>query len=263
MYPCSRSSIRILAGSAIVAMVFGSILLAGPWQQTPQNPPQKPPPTPPPLPGTKPPGQPSSPPEVKKISDTLLQLGSILVDTQKKEVTVSGQMLPDRTLEFLASQKAGYKLYESAMELDTDAVSFNLALILIGLQKSNAVVPKGHFDPAQAAGDPVEIWVEWGSGDSIRKVRGEELLYDLRTKQVPQTGGWVYTGSTVLPDGRYMAEMDGVLIGFVHDPASLIENSLGAGMGAYGSIHINPNLNIAGGTPLKLTIKAIQKKNQE
>jgi hypothetical protein len=272
MRPSNRRFIRILAGSAIVAMIFGSALLAGSWQQAQQNPPQKPPPTVPPQnlprnpqgnPGANPPGPPAGPPAVKKISDTLLQLGNILVDTQKKEATVSGQMLSDRTLEFLASPKGGYKSYESAMELDTDAVSFNFALILIGLQKSNAVVPKGHFDPAQAAGDPVEIWVEWGSGDSIRKVRGEELLYDMRANHVPQTGGWVYTGSTVLPDGRYMAELDGVLIGFVHDPASIIENSLGAGMGAYGSIHINPNLNIAGGTPLKLTIKAIQKKNQE
>jgi hypothetical protein len=203
---------------------------------------------------------PEKPAPVMKLGPNLVSIGSIIVDTAKKEVTVPGRMLRDQTLEFLATVKMGMKSYESAMELDTNATSFNLALIMIGLQRSNAVVPQQHFDTNEAAGDPVEIWVEWGTGDSAHKLRAGELLYDLRTKSVPQVGAWVYTGSTVLENGQYLAELDGVLIGFVHDPASIIENSTGSGINAYGSIRLNPNLKIEPDTPLKLTIKALPKK---
>lgn len=215
------------------------------------------------LPPTQhPPGvlPPEKPAPVKKLGENLVSVGNIIIDTAKKEVTVPGRMLRDQTLEFLATARMGYKSYESAMELDTNATSFNLALIMIGLQKNNAVVPQQHFDPAQAAGDPVEIWVEWGSGDKAHKVQAGDLLYDLRTKSIPSLGAWVYTGSTLLSTGQYLAELDGVLIGFVHDPASIIENSTGSGLNAYGSIRLNPNLKIAPDTPLKMTIKALQKQ---
>jgi hypothetical protein len=207
------------------------------------------------------PGQskPAEPPQPKKIGENLLQLGNIIVDTQKREVSVSGTVHPDQTLEFLVATKGGLKNYESVIELDTDAVSFNLALILIGLEKSRSVAPTRHFDPSQPAGDPVELFVEWGIGENARKVRGEELLFDLQSNRVPQMGGWVYTGSTLTPDGRFMAEMDGVLIGFVHDPASVIENTIGGGIGAYGSIRLNPALKLAPGTTVKLTVRAIPK----
>lgn len=259
MRPSVRIAGAVLAAIAIlfVACHFCSTAVAS--AQAQQNPPVKPPQTPP-LPQDPMQAGRKEPQPIKKISETLLQLGNILVDTQKKEITVPGRALPDQTLEFLATTKGGMKSYESAMELDTDAVTFNLALILIGLEKSRAVAPQFHFDATKIVGDPVEIFLEWGAGEAARKVRGEELLYDLQTKHVLSMGGWVYTGSTVTPDGRYMAEMDGVLIGFVHDPSSIIENSIGGGIGAYGSIRFNPDLKLAPDTAVKLTVRAVPKQ---
>jgi hypothetical protein len=201
----------------------------------------------------------AQPAPIKKLDNGIISIGSIIVDTNKKLVTVPGRMLRDQTLEFLAATKGGGKSYESAIELDTNATSFNLALIMIGLQKTNSVVPAQHFDPKPAAGDPVEIWVEWKYGDAVQRMKAEEMLYDMRTKEIPQMGAWVYTGSTVLPDGRFLAEMDGVIIGFVHDPASLIENVTGSGLNAYGSIRLNPKLKITPDMQLKLTVKALLK----
>lgn len=219
---------------------------------------------PPPAPPLPPPGQEGieDPHPIKKLGPGLISIGNIIVDTNKKEVSVPGRMQRDQTLEFLATKKGGFKSYESAMELDTNATSFNLALIMIGLQKNNAVVPAQHFDTRPAAGDPVEIWVEWGSGDNARKMRADEMLYDISKNVVPTLGAWVYTGSMVQADGRYLAEMDGVLIGFVHDPASIIENATGSGIGAYGTIRLNPKLGIPPDTPLKLTVKALPKPKE-
>jgi hypothetical protein len=261
-----RMAHRIFAVGVFSCIVFNSSQTVVAEEQAQQVPPQKPPQNPPTPPQNLPPGmvppQRKVPPPIKKISENLLQLGNILVDTQKKEITVPGRALPDQTLEFVATTKGGMKSYESAIELDTDAVTFNLALILIGLEKSNAVVPQRHFDSAKAGGDPVEIFVEWGSGDAARKVRCEELLYDLQAKRVPSMGPWVYTGSTVASDGMFMAELDGVLIGFVHDPSSIIENSIGGGINAYGSIRLNPELKLAPDTAIKLTVRALPRQKQ-
>ncbi len=202
----------------------------------------------------------AKPHPIKKLGNGLVSIGNILVDVNKKEVTVPGRMQKDQTMEFLATKKGGAKSYESVMELDTNAVSFNLALIMIGLEKKNAVIPTKHFDSQQITGDPVEIWVEWKIKDAAQKMKAEEMLFDLQTKAIPKMGQWIYTGSTVLPDGQFLAELDGVLIGFVHSPASIIENATGSGINAYGSIKLNPSLKIPPDTPLKLTVKALPKQ---
>jgi hypothetical protein len=223
------------------------------------------PPKPTPPQAQTPPNKPglpkTEPPVIKKLGENLVQINSITVNTAQKEVSVTGRAMSDRTLEFIASTKGGEKLYESALELDTDATSFNFALIMIGLDRSHGVAPKGHFGP-EAGGDPVEIWIEWGSGDSSRKIPIEDLLYDTTAQRVPHMGEWVYTGSTILTDGRYRAEVEGVLIGFVHDPASLIENVTGSGINAYGTIKINPKLNLAPDTKVKLTVRSLPKQKK-
>lgn len=216
---------------------------------------------PPPLPPNERGKAPSEPPVIKKLGENLVQINNIVVDTIRKEVSITGHSMADRTLEFIASTKRGMKLYESAIELDTDATTFNFALIMIGLDKKRGLAPREHFGK-EVGGDPVEIWVEWKSGETKRKVNINELLYDAQNQKVPTMGAWVYTGSTVLPDGRFLAETDGVLIGFVHDPASLIENVSGGGINAYGSIKLNPNINLAPDTEIKLTVRALPKPKQ-
>ena len=66
-------------------------------------------------------------PPIIKLDENRVQLGNIIVDTEKKEVTVPGRILQDQTLEFLATTKNGMKSYESAMELDTNATTFNIS----------------------------------------------------------------------------------------------------------------------------------------
>ena len=50
---------------------------------------------------------------------------------------------------------------------------------------------------------------------------------------------WVYTGSTFSDDGIYLAKYHGTLIGFAHDPASIIEHQGGLGLRHYGAIVAN------------------------
>ena len=201
---------------------------------------------------------PGAPDPVEKLGDNLFRLGAIRVDTAKREASVTGKVNPDTTvLEFIANTKNGFRAYESAFELDANGLTFNLAMILIGLDNKNAVLPRFHFDPDPPQGDPVEVWVEWKAGNDTRRLRAEELLWDKEKMERFPRSQWVYTGSILLDDGRYRADLDAVLIGFVHDPSSVIEWAGANGVGRFGFVQIDPKLGLVPGTALTVIVKAI------
>ncbi len=204
---------------------------------------------------------PPQPPSVEKIGDNLFRIGQITIDAAARQVSVPGRVNENvLQLEFIANTQGGHKAYESALTLDTSATSFNAALILIGLDPSHARdVPKFHFDPATPRGDQVEIWVECPNRE-CQRFPAERLMYDKERKEEMTGGGWVYTGSSFVPGGRYWAELDGVIVGFVHDPASIIEYTGSGALGRFGAIVTNPNIGIKDGMRVLVTVKAVTPK---
>ena len=219
---------------------------------------QQPPPTP-----FNPEHIPTAPPAVAKLGPALYRIGEITVDTTKREASVAGKINAVEILEFVANTRDGLKAYESAMTLDTYAVTFNAAMLLLGLDKDHARVPLQHFDPAPPQGDRVAIWIDWNRNGERVRTPVEHLLFDKETGKPIPSSEWVYTGSTFVPEGptqkstRYVADIDGVLIGFVHSPAPIIESVAGAGVRRYGLIVMNPNLGLGPETPVVLTVKAL------
>jgi hypothetical protein len=211
-----------------------------------------------PKPGGPPATAPATP-VVERLGTNLFRVGSIRVDTAGREISVAGTVNPGVvTLEFIANTRNGVKAYETAITLDTDAITFNTALLLIGLDRTRARnVPTVHFDPAIPEGDQVEISIEC-PGRECSRMPAERLMYDTNAKQAVPEGKWVYTGSVFLPDGRYLAHIDGTLIGFVHDPSSIIEYAAGAGLNRWGTIVLNPNLGLKEGTAVTMTVKAVR-----
>jgi hypothetical protein len=72
----------------------------------------------------------------------------------------------------------------------------------------------------------------------------------------------VYTGSQFVetPDYRlYLAEVDGVLIGFMHGPQSIIDNPRSDAIGRFGFYILNPTLGLKPESPVMLTVKVIGK----
>jgi hypothetical protein len=207
--------------------------------------------------GQGPNGEITRPAPIEKLGTNLFRLGKVRVDTANREVSVSGRVNPNvRTLEFVANTLDGWRAYESAVTLDTNAITFNAALLLIGLDGAHARgLPKFHFDPAALQGDVVTISLECPGGECER-MPAERVMFDQLKKEPVGGGKWIYTGSSFLPTGHYLADVDAVLIGFVHDPATMIEYSVGAGLGNYGQIVTNPNIGLAPGTAITLTVKA-------
>jgi hypothetical protein len=196
-------------------------------------------------------------PVVEKLGNNLYRVGGLQVDVARREITASGKVNDVVVLEFIANARDGVKAYESAVTLETDPVSFNAALLLIGLDPSRGRVPQYVIPVTRPDGDPVAIEIEWTRGSERRRVSADQLLYDAQKKAIMPVERWVYTGSTFTTDGQYMAELDGVLIGFMHTQSSIIDERGGAGVGRYGAIILNRNLGLEPNAPITLLVRAL------
>ena len=198
-------------------------------------------------------------PSVEKLGGEKFRIGAITVDRNKRLITVPGRMIPyeeNKPIEFVATMKQGYKSYESILMLDANAFEFNLACILIGLDADKASSAKFHFDPDPVEGDKVSISVGWReSGQWIEKDVAD--LVKVGEEKPVSPSVWVYTGSAFLDGDRYLAQMDGVLIGLIHDPASIIEHREGIGIGNWRSIAIDAALAPASGQEILLKVQSL------
>ena len=190
---------------------------------------------------------------IANLGDNRFKIGQIVLDKTARSFEVPGKFLrTEPPIEFLAVAKKGHRGYESLLEFDANVYEFNLACILIGLDTHKGLPPKAHFDPTPVVGDAVEIGLQW----EVKGQKYEHLASDffLVNNQKLKSGNWVYTGSTFLPKGGYLAEAaGGTLVGFVHDPASIIEHGQGFGPQSYSQLELNKLLMPAVDTPLKAT----------
>ncbi len=198
-------------------------------------------------------------PKVKDIGNGKFQIGNIIIDKNKKEVTVPGRInMKEGIIEFIACTKGGDKAYESALEMDTDAKTFNLSMILIGLDPKKGKASAYHFDPNPPEGDHVEITVQWDTDKGKKTITAQKVIHDMKTGKTFPTSHWVYTGSVFLEDGSYLADSAGVLVGFVHDPAPVIESPLSNAAGSYGNFVINNKILPEVGTKITMIIRPFE-----
>jgi len=96
--------------------------------------------------------------------------------------------------------------------------------------------------PRQLAGKRMDIEPR-AAGRAARTVTADEALLDDVQRKAVEPSTWVYLGSIIRPrDGKFLADLYGTLIGFVHDPADVVDHQFGLGIGAYGSVRGNTSL---------------------
>lgn len=196
------------------------------------------------------------PPVVQELGEERFQIGDIVVDKARGEFTVPGRVLrADPPLEYIAVTVGGAKAYESLLELTVTGTEFNLACILVGLDNAGITLPRYQFDPEPTQGQAVTITASWQT-DAGPMEAPIEMLLSLEGEAGPASD-WQYLGSFQQggPYGGFAADLMGTLIGFVHDPASVIEHRLGLGMGNYGAVGGNMALLPPEGSAISLTIK--------
>jgi hypothetical protein len=197
-------------------------------------------------------------PAVQDLGDQRYRIGEIEIDKAAGVFRVPGQVLRDTPpLEFLVVTKGGHKAYESLLEVNADAFQFNLACILIGLDQSKATPVEQRDFSQPASGDPVELTVSWTQGDKTITVNGAEMLAIGKPAQKVDSHDWVYTGSSMLAEGHYLADLAGTLVGFVHRGESIIEHRVGIGLGNYGSVAVDQTVTPPVGSPIELTVRRL------
>jgi hypothetical protein len=197
--------------------------------------------------------------ELKSLGQDRFQIGHIVVDKHAGSFNVPGRVhLLDRPLEYLATSPGGMKAYETLLELDATGSEFNLACILIGLERDPKQAEFHQFSQAHLVGQRLALSVAWSEGGKRRQVSAAEAVLNPDAGVKPESVEWVYTGSPASEGrGRFAADETGTLVGFVHDDNTIIESVAGLGIGAYGSVHGNPMLPPVG-SPIELIVQAIR-----
>ena len=191
--------------------------------------------------------------QMKSLGDERYQIGRIVVDRKARRMTLPARVhVLDKPLEYLLTTTRGMKEYETLFEADVTGTEFNLACILLGLEGDKSQEPYMQFSQKRVSGPRVEITVVTKPGE--RALNVSEVLFDSGPKS-PEPVEWVYVGSRKRSqDEQFAADVTGTLIGFVHDPNTIIESAMGLGIGAYGSVNGNADLLPPVGYEVELSI---------
>jgi len=178
--------------------------------------------------------------ELKPLGNDRFQVGRIVVDKRAARFTVPGRVLVlGKPLEYLATSPGGMKAYEAMLEVDASGSEFNLACILVGLERDPKQPDWRNFRQSRLTGRPIGLFIAWGEGDKRRQITAAEGLLNPEAGVKPETVQWVYTGSPASEargGGIFAADETGTLISFIHDANTVLDSSFTIGVGAYGSV---------------------------
>ncbi|MDO9074396.1 MAG: YdjY domain-containing protein [Rubrivivax sp.] len=196
--------------------------------------------------------------ELKSLGQERYLVGRIVVDKRARRFTVPGRVhLFDKPLEYLATSPGGMKAYETLFEVDATGSEFNLACILIGLERDPKVASARPSDQAPLVGPRVAIAIAWSADGKRRQVSAAQALLNPEADIKPESVEWVYVGAPASEgQDRFTADDTGTLIGFKPDDNNVIESATGIGIGAYGSVRGHAMLPPVG-TAIELIVEAV------
>jgi len=194
--------------------------------------------------------------EIVSLGNDRFQVGRIVIDKRGRSFAVAGRVYAlGKPLEYLATTPTGRKAYESLLTLDTTGSEFNLACILIGLER-DPNVPSSR--PLTQPGQSVFLSVAWTDAQGQRRqLTAVEALLGAEAAAKITGVAWAYTGSFTSIDGSQLAaDHTGTLIGFVpKDRTGLIEAARDMDWGPYGAIRGHAGLPPEG-SPIELIVDA-------
>ena len=103
-------------------------------------------------------------------------------------------------VEYLACGPTG-KLYESIIAIEASTKDVHEALSKLGVKPGT---PPAYDDEKDAlippTGTTFLLTVEWQEDEKTKKIRAEELIYNVKTNKPMPPVAWIYSGSRVIPD---------------------------------------------------------------
>ena len=95
----------------------------------------------------------------------------------------------------------GGKEYESIIVLNSSAKEIHNAMLKLGVKRGTPPMYDEEKDEMiGATGTGVLVFVEWEANGETKRVRGEDLLYNMQTQKSMQHVAWIFSGSREVPD---------------------------------------------------------------
>ena len=191
----------------------------------------------------------------KEISEGVYQVGNVMLDTNKKEVVIPGEIniaTGDTTIEFFACGLLGPS-HESILMLNTEPLSIFVALGLLELKPGMNLEAQG--DPRDPEGSDVQVWVEWKQGDKVVSKTARELVWNKFTKQPMEKTHWVFTGGRIRTN-QLTSQLTHNIIAVHRDPDSILNNPLPGGIDDR-TYRVNTDVVPPKGTKVKVIIRPI------
>lgn len=146
---------------------------------------------------------------VLTISNIAWTDGHLMIMEKEKQIVLKGQISKalgeydshlKGAVEYLFCGPNG-KEYESIIAVDATAKEIYEAMNKLGVKPGNPVDQDEETEEKiPAKGPTVIINVEWKIDKKTKKVRGEDLLYNVKTKKPMKHVAWMYTGSRMIYD---------------------------------------------------------------
>ncbi len=190
---------------------------------------------------------------IEKISESVYRIGTVLVESEKREIYLDGKVnLQAGPIELLACTSWG-KVHESVLVLNIVPHDFQVALLLLGLDEKK--VEYSEELGRVIGGDSMAIYVKWSAGQDSVEVRGEKLVFNLVTGREMDATRWIFVGSRI-EEGVFRADSEGSLITTYSDPYTIVDSAaeLASDDEAY---VVNQTLVPPVNTPVKVTIRVL------
>jgi hypothetical protein len=152
------------------------------------------------------------------------KLPYITFDVKRKQVRVDCESLAvEAPLEFFCVVVGGSE-HETVLRTPAKPSDVHTALLALGLQPGKPV----HYDEATKQwtppkGPPLEIHLEWEKDGKTVSVPAYRTMRDVKTKKEMKPLHWVYTGSRVMEDGVFAADVNGYVVSIVNFEMTLID----------------------------------------
>jgi hypothetical protein len=160
----------------------------------------------------------------KGVGPKVGKLPHVEFDAQEKQVRVECEMLAcEAPLEFFCCVK-GTNDYEAMIRSEVKPSNLHLALLAVGLKPGQ---PISYSEAAKRwippSGPPVQITMEYEKDGKTVSVPSWKWMRDVKHKKPAPPFTWVFTGSRVLPDGKYAADMTGYLVSIVNFDLTVVD----------------------------------------
>lgn len=147
----------------------------------------------------------------------------VRINWRLRQIELAGVIVQrDAPLELFACSGPA-KQHESVVRLAARPQHIFEALGLIGLTPGRPATWDEHTRSAiDAAGDPVDVQVQWSGPRSVMTADARQWMQDAATGESLRDTRWLFTGSYRLEDGRFAADLDGAVVAVVGFPSAVV-----------------------------------------